>query len=128
MIHFDINSLEVELKELEEKTTVANFWEDSQKSSIVLEKIKTIKNKVSNYRSLEEELQNIIELSELLKVEYDEDLEIEMVKDIKKIEKTIEKFEIETLLSGKYDKNNAILTIHPGARWNRGYGLGRNAL
>ena len=38
-----------------------------------------------------------------------------MVKDIKQIEKDIEKFEIETLLSGKYDKNNAILTIHPGA-------------
>lgn len=51
-----------------------------------------------------------------------------MVKDIKNIEKQIESFEVETLLSGKYDKNNAIITIHPGARWNRSSGLGRNAL
>ena len=48
-------------------------------------------------------------------MEYDEDLSLEMVKDIKKIDKDLERFEIETLLSGKYDKNNAILTIHPGA-------------
>lgn len=51
----------------------------------------------------------------MLKMEYDEELAIEMEKDIKKIGKDLEKFEIETLLSGKYDKNNAILTLHPGA-------------
>ncbi len=51
-----------------------------------------------------------------------------MVQDVKKMENQIEKFEVETLLSGKYDKNNAILTIHPGARWNRSWGLGRNVI
>lgn len=128
MIHFDINKLEVELKDLEKKTTENSFWEDSKKSSIILEQIKSIKNKVFKYRELEEELKNIIEISELLKAEYDEDLAIEMIKDIKKIEKKLEKYEIETLLSGKYDKNNAILTIHPGAGRNRSNGLGWNAL
>ena len=115
MIHFDISNLEVELSNLERKTTEPNFWDDSKKSSIVLEKIKRIKSKVLNYKNLEDEVQNVIEISELLKVEYDENLAIEMLKDIKKMEKEVEKFEIETLLSGKYDKNNAILTIHPGA-------------
>ena len=115
MIHFDISNLEAELSNLERKTTEPNFWDDSKKSSIVLEKIKRIKSKVLNYKNLEDEVQNVIEISELLKVEYDENLAIEMLKDIKKMEKEVEKFEIETLLSGKYDKNNAILTIHPGA-------------
>ena len=115
MIHFDISNLEAELSNLERKTTEPNFWDDSKKSSIVLEKIKRIKSKVLNYKNLEDEVQNVIEISELLKVEYDEDLAIEMLKNIKKMEKEVEKFEIETLLSGKYDKNNAILTIHPGA-------------
>lgn len=115
MIHFDIPNLEKDLKELEVKTTNPDFWEDSKNSNIVLSKIKNLKNKCQKYRNLENEIDNTIELIELLKIEYDEDLAEEMVKDIKQIEKNIEKFEIETLLSGKYDKNNAILTIHPGA-------------
>ena len=115
MIHFDIPNLEKNLKELEVKTTNPDFWEDSKNSNIVLSKIKNLKNKCQKYGNLENEIDNTIELIELLKIEYDEDLAEEMVKDIKQIEKDIEKFEIETLLSGKYDKNNAILTIHPGA-------------
>ena len=115
MIHFDISKLENELKNLEEKTTTPNFWEDSKNSNIILSKIKSIKSKTTKYRELESEIDNILELIELLKLEYDEDLGNEMSKDIKKLEKSMEKFEIETLLSGKYDKNNAILTLHPGA-------------
>ncbi len=115
MIHFDISKLEENLKTLEAETTNPSFWEDSQKSNIVLSKIKNIKGKCQKYRDLENEINNTIELIDLLKMEYDEELALEMTKDIKKIDKNLEKFEIETLLSGKYDKNNAILTLHPGA-------------
>lgn len=115
MIHFDIPNLESNLKELEAKTMEPNFWEDSKNSNLVLSKIKSIKNKTTNYRKLEDEIQNIIDITELLKIEYEDDLANEMVNDIKKIEKDVEKFEIETLLSGEFDKNNAILTLHPGA-------------
>lgn len=115
MIHFDIPNLEGNLKILESKTTKPEFWENSKESNKVLSEIKSLKNKCLKYRNLEAEINNTIELIELLKMEYDEDLSLEMVKDIKKIDKDLERFEIETLLSGKYDKNNAILTIHPGA-------------
>ena len=115
MIHFDIPKLEEKLKNLENETTNPSFWEDSQNSNKVLSKIKGIKGKCQKYRDIENEISNTIELVDLLKMEYDEELALEMTKDIKKIEKDLEKFEIETLLSGKYDKNNAILTIHPGA-------------
>lgn len=115
MIHFDIPKLENELSKLEAETTNPEFWEDSKKSNIILSKIKNLKGKTTKYHELKNEIDNILELIELLKLEYDEDLANEMVKDIKKIEKSVEKFEIETLLSGKYDKNNAILTLHPGA-------------
>ena len=60
-------------------------------------------------------LNNVEELTALVMDEPDEDLEKEILKDTKKIEQEIEKLEIETLLSGKYDKNNCILTLHPGA-------------
>ena len=54
-------------------------------------------------------------MSELLQVEEDEELAKELLKSTYTLEKDIEKLEITTLLSGKYDNNNAILTIHPGA-------------
>lgn len=115
MIHFDISVLEAELKELENKTTEENFWSDSQKSSTTLKKINTLKNKIEDYKKVKLELNNLIELNELLALEPDEEIGKELVKNTYHIEKNIEKLEITTLLSGKYDANNAIITLHPGA-------------
>ena len=115
VIHFDISKLEQELSELEKLTVEPNFWDDTKNANEVLDKIKNIKNKCLNYRELEADLSSIKEIIDLLKIEDDESLAKEMIKDIKKSEAELQKFEILTLLSGKYDKNNAILTIHPGA-------------
>lgn len=115
MIHFDIAKLEQELNELEKKTLESDFWDDTKIANNILDKIKSIKNKRKKYREIEADLASIKDIIDLLKIEYDESLANEMIKDINKIEKEVEKFEIQTLLSGKYDKNNAILTIHPGA-------------
>ena len=115
MIHFDIEKLEVELSELEKKTLEPNFWDDTKNANNILDKIKNIKNKWKKYREIESDLSGIKDIIDLLKIEYDESLANEMIKDTNKIKKEVEKFEIQTLLSGKYDKNNAILTIHPGA-------------
>ena len=54
-------------------------------------------------------------MNELVKMENEESLEDELISSIRKAEKEVESLEINTLLSGKYDKNNAILTLHPGA-------------
>ena len=115
MIHFDISNLEVELKNLENKTTSPDFWNDNKNSNKILTKIKTFKSKSTKYRNLERDITNLLDVIELLKIEYDDDIANEMAINIRNIEKEIEKFEIETLFSGKYDNNNAILTIHPGA-------------
>ena len=115
MIYFDIFNLEDELSKLESKTTELNFWEDSQNSSNILKKINEIKTKIGNYKSVNSDLQNLIDLTELLEQENDIELEKELQKGITILQNNIEKLEISTLLSGKYDKNNAIVTIHPGA-------------
>jgi len=112
---FDISKLEKDLEELEKETLKENFWGDTKNSSIVLGKIKNIKNKYTTYKNLEDEINNLIELSELASLENDEDVAKEIIKSTRKLEKDLEKLEISTLLSGKYDNNNAIVTIHPGA-------------
>ena len=115
MIHFDLISLKSQLKVLEEQTTKQDFWEDSKNSSIILKQINSLKSKIENYTKIDTEINNVIEMSELLNLEPDEELAKEVLKTTSTLEKEIEKLEITTLLSGKYDNNNAILTIHPGA-------------
>ncbi len=115
MIHFDVENKEKELKELESKTTENDFWNDTDNSSKILKQINNLKSKVEGFKKLNNELNNLLEMSELLQVEEDEELAKELLKSTYTLEKDIEKLEITTLLSGKYDNNNTILTIHPGA-------------
>ena len=112
---FDIEELEKKLKSLEEETLQENFWQNVQKSNKVLAEIKKIKNKVIEYRKIEKESENLIEISELLNIEPDEELAKEVIKNTRKVENEFNKLEVSTLFSGKYDSNNAIVTIHPGA-------------
>ena len=115
MIHFDITNLKEELSTLEKQTFDTTFWENSKNSSKVLKRINEIKNKVEKYTFINNELNTLIELIDLLKQDSDVDIESELQAGIKNLERDIEKLEISTLLSGKYDINNAIITLHPGA-------------
>lgn len=128
MIHFDLPKIEDRINELEIQMQDSNFWNDAKNSSVVLTESKRLKNKLDNYNKLKGNLANIQELNELLLAESDEEMAKEILKDTLKLEKEIETLEIDTLLSGKYDKNNAIFTLHPGARRNRVTRLGRNAI
>jgi len=115
VIHFDIHGLEEKLSNLEKQTSNPEFWNDSKNSSVILKQITSLKSKIENYKKIKREFDNIYELNELLKLETDEELEKEFILGIKELEKNIDKLEISTLLSGKYDTNNAIITLHPGA-------------
>ena len=74
MIHFDVENKEKELKELESKTTENDFWNDTDNSSKVLKQINSLKSKVEGFKKLNNELNNLLEMSELLQVEEDEEL------------------------------------------------------
>ena len=115
MILFDLPCIEKEIEELKEKTLAEDFWSDSKKSGEILTKMKRLEGKREKYYKLLTELQNLIEMNDLLLQQQDEELEKEVLTHTEQIAKQIEKLELETFFSGKYDKNNAILTIHPGA-------------
>lgn len=112
---FDIANEKSRLKELEEQTKENDFWNDQEKSAVVLQKIKILKDKVSNYDVLNGNLEDIHAMIELIEEANDESLIDELKQDVKKFEKGLDRMEIEALLSGPHDANNAIVTIHPGA-------------
>lgn len=112
---FDIAKLKNDLAELEQQTVQENFWNDNKNSAKVLTQIKQLKSKCTDYENIVNEITNLQELTELVELEPDEEISKDILKNTKKIEKQLEKFKLATLLSGKYDNNNAIVTIHPGA-------------
>lgn len=112
---FDIAKLKKQLNDLEKQTEEDGFWNDVNKTGNILKNIKTIKNTIDNYNNLDNQLNNLIEISNLTLEEYDEDIEKDILNNTASIQKEIDNLEIKTLLSGKYDINNAIVTIHPGA-------------
>ncbi len=115
MIHFDVVSKEKELLELEKQTMSNEFWSDTENSSKVLKRITDLKNKLNNFKKINSGLENLKDMNELLQQEPDEELVKELLNNTIYTEKEIDKLEITILLSGNYDMNNAIVTIHPGA-------------
>lgn len=115
MSPFDISNLILKLKALEKKTNNPDFWNNNSSSAVTIKEINNLKSKIEGYNKTKTQLENIIEMNELVKEEKEESLEEELIKSIKLIENQIDKLEINTLLSEKYDLNNAIVTIHPGA-------------
>ena len=110
-----IDELRKEVEELEKKTLAADFWNDQQESGKILRQVKQKKDKIEAYEKLSEKLEDTIALAELAIEENDESFIDEVLNDVESIEKEEEKQRIEILLSGEYDRNNAIISFHPGA-------------
>ena len=111
----DIQKLQNELSELENQTLNQDFWNDTENSTKTLAKISVIKKKVTEYLNVKSNIDTISEMIELLQIDEDELIKKEIEANLDKSEIDLNNLEISTLLSGKYDLNNAIITIHPGA-------------
>ena len=86
--------------------------ENSQK---VLQRTKQLKDKVESYENLKNKWEDTLVLIDLANEENDESLLPEVTQAATEIEEEIDKMTLETLLSGQYDKSNAIMTFHAGA-------------
>ena len=101
--------------ELERETVVGDFWNDAERSSKILREIKQLKDKVESYEALSAKLEDTLVLCEMAIEAGDEDSVEEVTSETEFIETEAERKRIEVLLSGPYDKNNAIVSFHPGA-------------
>ena len=124
----NINSLRANLDKLKTDSQRENFWQDTEKSSKVFAMIKTLEKKINNYDSLNSELVNLFEMNELLEIEFDNELLNDLLRASKLLSIKLDELKIQTYFSGKYDSNNAIITLHPGARWYRITRLGSNVI
>lgn len=112
---FDLEKLKSDLSQFESTTLEDGFWNDSKRSSSVLAQIKILKSKITKFEKANQEIIDLKDLTELVELENDSNEMKNIIKLTEELSNEIEKIELDTLLSGKYDKNNAIVTIHPGA-------------
>ena len=110
-----IEEKRVSVAELEKQTLEADFWSNQENSSKVLQTIKQTKDTIGGYDDLASRLEDAIVLAEMAIEENDESSLAEVQSEQKDIAASIERKSMEVLLSGEYDKNNAIVSFHPGA-------------
>ena len=103
------------ISELEAQSAEPGFWDDMEKSQKVLQQTKQLKDKVESYEKLKSSWEDALVLVDLANEENDEGMLPEVRKTVEEIVAEVEKMTLETLLSGPYDKNNAIITLHAGA-------------
>ncbi len=110
-----INELRSTAEELDAQTLDPNFWSNQENSSTVLQKLKQTKDAIENYENLKARLEDAITLAEMAIEENEEGYVEEVEEELAAIQKLAANKRIEILLSGEYDKNNAIVSFHPGA-------------
>ena len=115
MFLFELGKTKEELEELEQKSMEANFWEDLENSQKILQRIKVLNSKIDRMKSIESKWKDIFILIDLGEEEEDTEILDEIKECLSSLKEEIENLRLDVLLKGKYDKNNAILTLHSGA-------------
>jgi len=112
---FDLPTKEREINKLEKEMSQGSFWSNHKKAQEVIKRVKELKNIISEFNELKNNLEELVILLELNLEEDKKEIWEEIDQKVKTLEKDIEKKELIFLFDAKYDTNNAIVTIRPGA-------------
>lgn len=114
-MHFDLHGLSAKLEELTAKQNDDSFWTDMKNAQVVNKEHKAVSNKINSFNKLSQRLSDIETMIELV-MEMDASDEMpQIMDDLKALQKDVEQLRVSSLLKGKYDNLNAILTLHAGA-------------
>ncbi|MCD8095338.1 MAG: peptide chain release factor 2 [Ruminococcus sp.] len=113
---FDIENIRERILELQQRAAEPNFWDDVEKSQPLLKEIRTLEGHIEKYEKLVSASEDIEVMIEMAQEEEDSDEIIaEIEQEIESLGTKIEELTLTSLLTGTYDKSNAILSFHAGA-------------
>lgn len=110
-----LKAMESEIQQLENRATEPGFWDDMEKSQVILQRTSALKSKVEGYNGLVAKYEDALALIELANEDEDLSLLEEAQSEVDAIKESLEKQRLQTLLTGEYDSKNAILTFHAGS-------------
>ncbi|MEA3424136.1 MAG: peptide chain release factor 2 [Bacillota bacterium] len=113
-VSLDVDVKKQRVEEIDRLLSEPGAWDDVEKSQKLTILSKRLKDTIAKFESIENQIEEIKVMHELLALEEDEAMVEEAVESFARAEKELEKFSLQMLLSGQYDLNNAILSIHSG--------------
>jgi peptide chain release factor 2 len=108
---FDYSNKEQKLIQLEEEMAAPDFWDDPAAAQRTIKRANALRDEVESWGGFAHRIQDAIELAHM----EDESLREELEKEVDSIERELEKRSFTAMLSGRYDKEDALLAIHAGA-------------
>lgn len=112
---FDVEELEKECSELQEKTTKEEVYSNMDIFKEVSKQLKITKQKLDYVNNIKIKIKDLTEFIEICESETDEELVNDINESLIVLEKEVQDFYLSTLLNKKYDSNNAYIKIHSGA-------------
>ena len=112
---FDIENSKERILELQEKAAEPGFWDDLETSQKVLQETRTLEGNIEKYNKLQSSAEDIEVMIEMAGEEQDDSMIEEIQGELNSLGEAIEELTLASLLTGEYDKCNAILNFHAGA-------------
>lgn len=112
---FDIENSKERVEELHNKAAEPGFWDDLETSQKVLQETRTLEGRLEKYNKLTQSADDIEVMLEMAAEEDDEDMIGEIEQELNALANQIDALTLASLLTGEYDRNNAILNFHSGA-------------
>jgi len=111
----DLTTLEEKIKTYDKQMLAPGFWDDQRGAQEVINTLNGIKSKVETFYHFKEQVEDLSLEFEMVLEEADEELLDDLAQTVTTVNQKLSAFELEVLLSGPHDGNNAILELHPGA-------------
>ncbi|WP_288177803.1 PCRF domain-containing protein [Blautia hydrogenotrophica] len=111
----DLANKEKRIEELEREMEAPDFWDDAEESQKKMKELKYMKDDLQTYENLRTQMEDMETLIEMGYEENDPDLIPEIQEMLDEFQKSFDDIRVKTLLSGEYDSNDAIVTLHAGA-------------
>lgn len=111
----DLDTLRTELKELKKESQREDLWDDANYGQRVMAQLGELQNELDEVVEIENSLNEMDGIIKLAKKSREEKaIYKDLKKDLEQVEKDLSNLEIKTFLSGEYDKNDALLSVHAG--------------
>ena len=111
----NIEGLRNELERLHAMQEAPGFWDNAEKSQQVVMKTKTIENKITTYEGMLSAWDDLMTICEMAAEEDDDSMLDELKEGFEKLSSDMERCRLQTLLTGTYDGNNALVSFQAGA-------------
>jgi peptide chain release factor 2 len=112
---FDVAGKEKEIERLEKESAAPDLWNDQSSAQAHMRRLSSLQDEVATWRNLSDRVTDALDLLDLAESEEDESVTSELLAEVEEIEVKLERLEFRLRLSGKHDRDDALLSIHAGA-------------